>query len=136
MSNTASTPFPDIEPPEKFKLALYASMKRQQDSHTQRYRLIQFICQQTVFGIIIAVCLYNLSINKENREVWLGLFCTVLGALTSNTIGKLRFKKEDGQVFKDMWNPFQMPQQDNVDGIREKNIPRSFPKRLPQESRI
>ena len=135
--NNNQLPFPDMDPAERFKLTLYASLKHDEDHHTQRYRLIQFICQQMVFAVIISVCLYNLSVGDTNREIWLGLFCTILGSITSNSIGKLKFKKEDGLpgFIRNMRDSFSVPQQDDVDGIGERNIPRNLPKRT-NETRI
>jgi len=49
-----------------------------------KYRMVQFIIYHSLFGIIIAVCLYNMTTKEKGLEIWAGIFCVILGAITRN----------------------------------------------------
>lgn len=114
---------------EKLKLEI------QNIKQSNKYRIIQFAVQQLLYAVILSVCLYNLSVSQENKEIWIGAVCLVLGSLAGKV--KKITKRHGGSTstenlqtlpFTDPISMLYRTSSDNVDSARV-NFQGHFPTR-------
>jgi len=102
------------------------------DRKLDSFKIIRVIVQQALFAVTVCVCLYNLTTKDKDKEIWIGIFGMVLGAISAN-IKNIKTKRNGREVFT---SPFinQYPlgvlsrdSGDYVDSHGKVDIPRHIP---------